>query len=555
MKAKILVVDDEETLRFTFERFLVNEGHETTSVGSCDEAVSLITNRVFDVVFADILLGDKMGLEVLRAVREKNATTQVVMITGHPTVDTAAEAVRLGAFDYLPKPVSKKTLLHAADMALRHKRVLDENARIRSNIEAIFRSVGDAIISVDNDLVLLEANERAEKLCGIGRKDIGKPLSESDRRCDRECIEVIRKSSKENRRVEVPQYKCSATGRILNIVVSPLLGADGSPYGSVATIRDETRLHELERELQDRRQFHRMIGKSEKMQKIYALVENLAEVRTTVLVTGESGTGKELIAEAIHYAGSRSDRPLVKVNCSALSEHLLESELFGHVKGAFTGAAKDRTGRFQTADGGTIFLDEIGDISPNVQLKLLRVLQEKEFERVGDSTPVKVDVRIIAATNKDLRKKIVQGEFREDLFYRLKVVEISAPPLRERKDDLILLSKHFLLKCTQNTGKKVAGIDAEAEKILLENNWPGNVRELEHAIEHACVVTRSPVIGVDDLPLELTEGAPATVDKYDYELIVKTLERTDGNISKAARLLGMSRPSLYKKIRETKPNG
>jgi PAS domain S-box-containing protein len=556
MKARILLVDDEESLRFSFERFLINDGYEAQAVSSFDEAIKLIGKNVYDVIFADILLGDRTGLEILRAVREKNATTQVVMITGYPTVETASEAVRLGAFDYLSKPVSKSSLLHAADMALRHKAVLDENARIRSNMQAIFRSVSDAIISVDNDLVLLEANDRAESLCGISRNDIGKPVSGEAGGCERSCLAIIKRSREENRRIEVFQHRCgTSSGLLVNIVASPLLDSEGVPCGSVATIRDETRLHELERQLQDRRHLGGMVGRSGKMQQLYDLVENLAEVQTTVLITGESGTGKELVAEAIHYAGSSGAKPIVKVNCSALPEHLLESELFGHVKGAFTGAVKDRIGRFQSAMGGTIFLDEIGDLSPSVQVKLLRVLQEKEFERVGESTPIKVDARIIAATNKDLRKKIEQGEFREDLFYRLKVVEVMAPPLRERKDDIPLLVGHFLKKCADKNRRKALRIEPEAENLLLSYNWPGNVRELEHAIEHACIMSRSGSIGPDHLPAELRAGIQVPADQENFERILKTLEKTDGNIAKAARLLGMSRPSLYKRLRTAKHRG
>ncbi len=555
MKARILLVDDEETLRFTFEQFLVIEGYETVAVGSCDEALSRIKERDFDLVFADILLGDRTGMDILRAVKEKNPTAQVVMITGHPTVETASDAVRHGAFEYLPKPVSKKALLHSANMALRHKAALDENIRTRTNLEAIMRSVSDAIITVDSGLNLLEVNEPAEKLCGIDRRDIGHALSSSSSRCERGCIDAIRTSMKENRRFEIQRHACGGPGRIVNMIASPLLDAKGKPRGCVVTVRDETRLHELERELRERKQFNKLIGKSEKMQRIYSLIDDLADVQTTALITGESGTGKELIAEAIHNAGPRRDRPLVKVNCSALSEHLLESELFGHVKGAFTGAIRDKAGRFQTADGGTIFLDEIGDLSPQVQLKLLRVLQEKEFERVGDSTPVKVDVRIIAATNKDLRRRIQLGKFREDLYYRLKVVELSTPPLRERKEDIPLLTRHFLAKCAEKTRKNAKGVSQEAEKIFMEYHWPGNVRELEHAIEHACIVCHKPVIEAIDLPPELREGVPAAKDKNDHEVILRTLEKTDWNISKAAKQLGISRPNLYKRIREIQARG
>ncbi len=420
MSSKILVIDDEEPLRFTFEKFLLSEGYEVTGASEYNEAMSFIVKTNFDVIFSDIILCEKTGIDILREVKERNMTTQVIMITGQPNIETASDSLRLGAFDYIPKPVSKKTLLDITGKALRHRALLDENIRYRSNLEAIFRGVGDAIITVNNDLNLLEVNESSEKICGLRRGDAGRLLSDLIKDCDGRCLDAVRTCINENRRVEIYQLRCQRReqeAQVVNITASPLLSSGGIPYGSVMTVRDETRLSELERNLEERRQFHNIIGKSKKMQKIYALIEDLADIESTVLITGETGTGKELIAEAIHYKGLRFNKPLVKVNCSALAESLLESELFGHVKGAFTGAVKDKAGRFQMADGGTVFLDEIGDISAKVQLQLLRVIQEKEFERVGDSKPIKVDVRVVAATNKDLRKKTKKGEFREDLFY------------------------------------------------------------------------------------------------------------------------------------------
>jgi transcriptional regulator with PAS, ATPase and Fis domain len=319
-------------------------------------------------------------------------------------------------------------------------------------------------------------------------------------------------------------------------------------------VRDETHLVSLERDLKKRRQFHGIIGKSDKIQKVYSLIEDLCGVETTVLITGESGTGKELVAEALHHGGVRSNKPLVKVNCSALSENLLESELFGHVKGAFTGAVQDRIGRFRKAGGGTIFLDEIGDISFSTQLRLLRVLSEKEFERVGDSTSVKVDVRIVAATNQDLREKVRQGEYREDLYYRLRVVEVTLPPLRERREDLSLLVDHFLKNFNQQFNKKITAVSSDVIKLFMDYPWPGNVRELEHSLEHAFVLCRQSIIGVNDLPPEFKEIAKTKASlsedekKDDTQALLQALEKTDWNKAKAARLLGISRQTLYRKI-------
>ncbi len=290
------------------------------------------------------------------------------------------------------------------------------------------------------------------------------------------------------------------------------------------------------------------------MQEIYSLIENLADVQTTVLITGESGTGKELAAEALHYKGIRSHKPLVKVNCSALSEGLLESELFGHVKGAFTGAVKDKLGRFQRADKGTIFLDEIGDISPRIQLRLLRVLQGMEFERVGDSTPVKVDVRVIAATNQDLSAKIRRGDFREDLFYRLKVVEINVPPLRERQEDILFLIDHFVEKFNKKFEKEIKAVSADVQKIFMDYEWPGTVRELEHTLEHAFILCRHNTITMDHLPAHFQTSSIVKTRVHRHEegdetrKILQALEKTGGNKAKAARLLGFDRKTLYRKI-------
>ncbi|MEI6127860.1 MAG: sigma 54-interacting transcriptional regulator, partial [Pseudomonadota bacterium] len=284
----------------------------------------------------------------------------------------------------------------------------------------------------------------------------------------------------------------------------------------------------------------------------------LAVTETTVLITGDSGTGKELVAEAIHYSGPRALKPLVKVNCSALSENLLESELFGHVRGAFTGAIRDKVGRFQLAEGGSILLDEIGDISPAIQLKLLRVLQEKVCERVGDSLPMKVDVRVLAATNRDLQKKVLKGEFREDLYYRLKVVKIALPALRDRLADIPLLVEHFCARFNRSFNKNISGISPEVMKAFMKYTWPGNIRELEHALEHAFVVCHEPLITCEHLPQEIMDygrgkrsafEAPGLCASPD---IIEALKTSGGNKAKAARALGMSRQTLYRKMKEYK---
>jgi transcriptional regulator with GAF, ATPase, and Fis domain len=297
-----------------------------------------------------------------------------------------------------------------------------------------------------------------------------------------------------------------------------------------------------------------MVGKSAAMQKVYRLIEALTDLPSTVLISGASGTGKELVADALHHEGNRRGRPFVKVNCAALSENLLESELFGHVKGAFTGALKDRVGRFETADGGSIFLDEIGDISPSLQVRLLRVLQEREFERVGDSGTVKVDVRVIAATNQDLKEKVREGIFRADLYYRLKVVHIAMPPLSERLEDLPLLVQYFIGQFNHKLGKAVSRLSDQAMDALACHSWPGNVRELEHVLEHAFVLCGGSTITLDELPGDLSEkAAPApggARQKTAPQGLLQALEKAGWNKSKAARLLGVDRRTVYRKMEE-----
>jgi transcriptional regulator with GAF, ATPase, and Fis domain len=315
-----------------------------------------------------------------------------------------------------------------------------------------------------------------------------------------------------------------------------------------------TRLDILERELDARSRFHGIIGRSRKMQHIYRLLEDLAKTDTTVLIAGESGTGKELVARALHYGGLRAAKPMISVNCSALSENLLESELFGHVKGAFTGAVGNRIGRIEAAGGGTLFLDEIGEISPVIQIKLLRVLQEKTFERVGDVKPVKANLRIITATHHNLIEKVRAGQFREDLYYRLKVFEIGVPPLRDRLEDIPLLVDHFCERFNGVSGKEIRGVTDDVLRLFMDYRWPGNIRELEHALEHAFVLCREAVITMDHIPLEISRlpeasrEACTSTGAVSREILVAGLEKSGWNKAKAARYLGMSRQTMYRMI-------
>jgi len=436
-----------------------------------------------------------------------------------------------------------------------------ELAEHRSRLEAIFRSVKDAIVTVDPELSVIEANKSTEAICGIAVKEIaGKTFSQCLNHCSKSCSEVLRLTLEKKMTIKEYRVECGHQQRhqqTVSVSSSPLLDPEGKFMGAVLVIRDITLLRDLERELRERHQFQSIIGRSKKMQDIYRLLEDLANLETTVLITGESGTGKELVARALHYSGQRAFKPFVTVNCSALAENLLESELFGHVKGAFTGAIKDKQGRFQAASGGTILLDEIGDISPLIQLKLLRVLQEKEFERVGESVPQRVDVRVIASTNKNLIEKVRKGEFRQDLYYRLKVVEVSLPPLRERLEDLPLLVDHFCHSFNERFKKNIEGISNDAPGKFMDYTWPGNVRELEHVMEHAFVLCHGGVITLEHLPSEIRDyGRPERIAAQEARThgsngaqeILNALNKTHWNKTKAARLLGISRRTIYRKI-------
>ncbi|MBZ5579554.1 MAG: sigma-54 dependent transcriptional regulator [Acidobacteriia bacterium] len=321
----------------------------------------------------------------------------------------------------------------------------------------------------------------------------------------------------------------------------------------VRALRDENR--QLKEELGRRYEYDNIIGRSEPMQEIFATIERVAPTRATVLLAGESGVGKDLIARAIHFRSPRKDRPLVKINCTAIPENLMESELFGYEKGAFTGAVTSKPGKFEQADTGTVFLDEIGDVPGPIQVKLLRILQEREFERLGSNVTRHTDVRVIAATNQDLRAALEQGTFREDLYYRLNVVPLNIPPLRERKQDIPFLANHFIRKLASDSGSEVESITDAAMDKLLNYHWPGNVRELENVIERSLVLCRGKQLDAADIKLEnaprprapsdsrfLPEGL--TLDQYEQELIREALRRADGNKSQAARLLGLSRNAL-----------
>lgn len=449
-EAKILVADDEELVRETLGEMLRREGYEVEEASNGLEALEKIERTKFHVIVADVKMPKVDGMSLLREIIRRQLDTKVILITGYADLQDAVEAMDMGAFYYLSKPVQDEQLKHLIRRAIEHIELTRENIALR-------------------------------------------------------------------------------------------------------------------RRLVTRDRFYKLVGQNEKMQEIYKLVEAVAPSNATVLVLGESGTGKELVAHAIHESSPRSSGPFVKVNCGALPENLLESELFGHVKGAFTTAVRDRIGKFEYADGGTIFLDEIDALPPHLQVKLLRVIQEQEFERVGDNRTIKVDVRIIAASNRDLEEAVDDGSFRADLFYRLNVIQITLPPLRERKDDIPLLVDHFLRKYNELNNKEIKGITEEAMRMLEEYDWPGNVRELENVIERAVVLETEEYITPDSLRLPSDRGTEPlslvatskdvvtlkeAVEMAEKEAILRALRATNWRRIKAAELLGINRITLYNKMRQ-----
>ncbi len=556
---RILIIDDEENIRFTLDDFFSDEGYEVATVGDFNDALKKIDDFDYDLILADINLNGKSGIDILREVKIRNLNCPVVMITAVPDFDTVSDALRLGAFDYVSKPVQLDSLMHITQTAMKHKMLIDEKEKYRSNLEAIFKSVKDSIITVNKDLLVIEINEAAKEICHFTRDAVGKPFKSLSTHCNGRCIDALEETVKEKKPSEAYHLECKHKSRpqqIVTVTTYPLINNKGVFTGAVLLARDETHLADLEREMKERQRLHNIIGKSEKMQTVYTYIEDLADVQSTVLITGESGTGKELVAEALHYKGARNDMPMIKVNCSALSDNLLESELFGHVKGSFTGAVKDRIGRFKMADGGTILLDEIGDMPSRIQVKLLRVLQERTFERVGESTSTKVDVRIVASTNQNLREKIKRGEFREDLFYRLNVVEIHMPPLRDRKEDIPALIGHFVKKFNKKLNQNILGMSTESQKMFMDYNWPGNIREMEHALEHAFILCHQKTITVEHLPPAFGNFFNEKITFYknkgvdEKQIILDVLEKTAWNKTVASKLLGISRRNIYRKIKE-----
>jgi two-component system response regulator HydG len=444
LKPLVLVVDDEAHIRESLQKILIKEGLEVVQAATGQEALEVLRERPISIAVCDLRMPLMDGVQFLKAARAMRPETEIILMTGYGTVQTAVEAMRLGAYDFIEKPFKRLELIKSVQKAIERQNLLFENKRLREELEG-----------------------------------------------------------------------------------------DGSGPRSV-------------------------IGTSRAMHQVIELVNQVAESTATILIEGESGTGKEVIANAIHYRSTRKDRPFVKVSCAALPETLLEAELFGYEKGAFTGAVGRKSGRFELADTGTLFMDEVGEIPPSMQVKLLRVIQEGEFERLGGTKTQQVDVRLVAATNRSLIELVKRGQFREDLYYRLNVITVVIPPLRDRLEDIPLLVEHFIRRYAQRNQRSIAGVTKEAMERLMDYSWPGNVRELENTIERAIVLSRDPIIGSDALPSTVRTSTriptqvviPIGTKMKDVQqrMIVETLKHTHGNRELAAKLMGIASRTIHRRI-------
>lgn len=431
-------------------------------------------------------------------------------------------------------------------------------------LQAILNSISEGVMALDREWRIFSWNSAAERITGFHREEVlGKECSKIFRTplCRENCpVDKALSCGHPCRDVEVMvRNKNNQIVRLL-VNATPLYDPNGVIIGGLETFRDISQSRWMEEELESHYGYRTIVGRSQAIQKVFETMARLLDTDTTVLIQGESGTGKELIARALHFYGSRKNRSFVAINCSALPEGILESELFGHVKGAFTGAIRDHVGKLELANEGTLFLDEIAEISPSIQVKLLRVLEEREFQRVGDNRVIRISARIITATNKDLYKRVLDGDFRNDLYYRLSVFPIHLPPLRERQEDIPLLVSHFIQKYNTQMGKSIQGITEKVLELLETYQWPGNIRELANAVEHAFVHAKGALIHSRDLPQTImnpslsptpkTSTREKALDHLERQLIVKELEAAEWNKAAAAKRLHMSRATLWRKMQK-----
>ena len=434
--------------------------------------------------------------------------------------------------------------------------LLKQLVQERNFKEAILESILDGVFTVDSQFRITSFNKAAENITGYKKEEVlGKNCSEVMKSPDADAC-PLKKTLETGENVSNYEMEIiTKNGKRIPVSVNTAILYDekGEVIGGVETFRDMSEIVRLRNEVRHRFSFGNIIGKSDCMQIIYDKLEVISVTDSNVLIEGETGTGKDLIARTIHYNSMRKDKPFVKINCAAIPENLLESELFGYKKGAFTGAVMDKMGKFEAADGGTIFLDEIGDMPLSLQAKILRVIEEREFERLGEVETRKVDVRVIAATNRPLKELVEQGKFRMDLYYRLNVVRIRLPALRERAEDIPLLLDHFIEVFNKKFNKKVKGVEQRVMDFLLDYSWPGNVRELENVIEHAMIHARGDLIRFDNLPDYLFEegesGAVSLVD-VEREHILRVLKSVNNNKTRASKILGISRSTLWRKLKE-----
>ncbi|MCG6552907.1 MAG: sigma-54-dependent Fis family transcriptional regulator [Candidatus Magnetominusculus sp. LBB02] len=550
-----LYVEDNDAVREEVFHILSKFFDSVDTAANGKEGIDKYADHMHDLVITDIRMPVMDGVSLSKQMRQLNRDSAILIMSAHDDSRYLSELINTGIDKFIMKPLDNvrflQTLLTICKTIANEKQI----ERYKANTDAIFRSVSEAIVTVNNEMIIIEANDAALRFCGLADDNIiGRDFTQAFGSCTERLSMMLADTIKTGVPAKADRVECKKDSKgitIAAITACPLLDSEAKQYGAVMVIRDDTYVSQIETELGQRRQYDKLIGKSGAMQRVYSVIENIADIKTTVLITGETGTGKELAAEAVHYGGGSDVGPLVKVNCGALAEGLLESELFGHVKGAFTGAITDKDGRFQKADGGTIFLDEIGDISLSAQIRLLRVLQEFQFERVGSSMSIKVNVRVIAATNRNLKELVHSGTFREDLYYRLNVVQLNLPPLRDRREDIPHLVRHFIDIFNLRHKRNVGDISSDCMKIFMTYPWPGNVRELEHALEHAYVMCNGQIITLNDLPEDITIETAMPVDIPDErDRIVRALEQCQWRKNKAAALLGISRVTLYDKMRK-----